>query len=502
MNSGGPARSAQDYVELLRRQRAIIVLAVVCALAVAAGFSLLATPRYSTSAQVRFSDPSEDQAALGVSVTPNLQPEKFAAAQGELITSPRVAERAARALGGERSPESLLADVTQSLDPVTNLVVVRAEASSGAAAARLANTFANQTVAALTASTRTRYRDQVALLRKELDRTKDPTAKALLASRIAPLTTLSTFAAPATVVNVAEAPDSPSSPRTVRNLILALFIGLLAGAFTAFVRESLDRRVRSSEDVREYLDLPLLGIVPQAAMGRSTRAFGKRPALADEDLEPFRMLRTSVDFLAPDRALKTILVTSAMPEEGKSTVSSALAEVYAASGKRTMLIEADLRRPSLSTRLGLSSTPGLSDHLAGNAGPQDILRLVERVEHDSGSLVVLPAGTSSAHSGEMLGSPAFAELLREVSSVYDVVVIDTSPLLSVVDTRELVPLVDGVLICVRASQTTYGQAEAALRALHGFPDRPIGLVVTGVQEREEEAFGYYSYAYTRPEAGA
>jgi capsular exopolysaccharide synthesis family protein len=218
-------------------------------------------------------------------------------------------------------------------------------------------------------------------------------------------------------------------------------------------------------------------------------------------------MRQNLDFLDAERSLRSVAVTSALAQEGKSTVAALLAHANAAAGKRTLLLECDLRRPTLAARLGLKEAPGLCDYLGGSAAPQEILQtvatnpLAELDEHNGGPtaaprhpaarLVCITAG-SSPRPAELLASDRFRAFMAEVREAYDFVVLDTSPLVPVVDTRELLPLVDGVIVCVRAAQTTREAAAAAKEALGRTPSRPTGIVVTGITPRTDLYYHYYS----------
>jgi Mrp family chromosome partitioning ATPase len=186
-----------------------------------------------------------------------------------------------------------------------------------------------------------------------------------------------------------------------------------------------------------------------------------------------------------------------------------VAAANAAAGKRTLLVECDLRRPCLADRLAVNRKPGLSDYLAGQASPADIVQVVKLTETGSnangknadasptadaeaGRLVVIAAGSQSIRPAELLGSKRFQTFLQEITAAYDTVVIDTPPLLSVSDTLEIVPLADSVLLCIRADQTTRDQARAVQDALARLPERTTAVVVTGLKPGREHDYGYYS----------
>ena len=229
-------------------------------------------------------------------------------------------------------------------------------------------------------------------------------------------------------------------------------------------------------------------------------------------METFRILRTNLDYIDQGRPVKTVLVTSPLPEEGKTTVSIGLALASALGGRRTLLVEADLHRPVHAERLGLAKSPGLTDYLVGRAEPQDVVQLKDFVDPAAAvgdgvatngaapearrlRLSCITAGTDSGNVGELFGSERFASFLEEVSEVYDLVVIDTAPLLAVAETSQLVPLADALLVCLRMGRTTTDQAQVGSEALERLPERPTGLVATGVTERAAGAYSYYSYAY-------
>jgi capsular exopolysaccharide synthesis family protein len=217
--------------------------------------------------------------------------------------------------------------------------------------------------------------------------------------------------------------------------------------------------------------------------------------VSEADLEAFRILRKNVDFLGRDEELKVIAVTSPLPEEGKSTVASWYAYASALVGKRTILVECDFRRPVSASRLGFDPEPGLSEYLAGEAEPQDVLRTIDVQGRGAEKLPVIPSGSTVLQPTEMLASKRFGEFLDQLRKVYDLVVIDCAPLLPVGDTLEVLPQVDGVLLCVRLQQTTLDQAAAAKQVMEHLPEKPTGLVITGLTRgSDDDYYGYYSSA--------
>jgi capsular exopolysaccharide synthesis family protein len=308
-------------------------------------------------------------------------------------------------------------------------------------------------------------------------------------------------------VQPATPPTGTASPRPIRDTGIGLALGLVLALLAAFGRDALDRRLRSSHEVHEELGLPVLGRVSRTAFGYAGLARNGLAPMSDVDFEAFRVLRMNLAYLAKGDPVRSVLVTSGLPEEGKSTVSAALASAAVLAGQRTLLVECDLRRPCFARRFGIQPQPGLADYLVGNANPQDILQTVELVEpvrvngskgapqpsDSAGTLVCIAAGSLVSNPAELLISERFTDFLEKVSKAYDFVVLDASPLLAVVDPMEILPRVDAAIVCVRVQQTTREQARAARVALSTLPDRPMGAVLTGMRRGDPDAYDYYGY---------
>lgn len=515
---GGAPRYAtlRDYFRVVRKHRTLIIAVTLVCGVVALGLAARQDPTYAAVASVSFSDPYQDlNIVSGEPIPPRQTPPERAAAAAATITSRAQLTAVRNRLGTTLSEDVLQANLSVFVEEVTNFVVVRATWTEPAFAARLANTVARQAVDDTAQRQRARFQVLIGSLRKRLqgldpDDPADTFTRSTVQERIARLQSLSAFSRPAEVARSAAVPQAPVSPRPVRNTLLGLLLGLALGLLAAFGRDSLDRRLRGSREIQEHLGLPLLGVVSHEAMGGVM--VNGNGHLSDQELESFRILRTNLDFLDVDRPLRLVVVTSALPEEGKSTVAASLACAQAAAGKTTLLVECDLRRPSLSQRLGLERSPGLAEYLAGTANPQDIIQTIDHpfLSSPNGQdesalegrkLVCITAGAATPRPAEMLGSERFRTFLAQIREAYEIVVLDSCPLLSVVDTLELVPHTDGVLICVRAGHTTRDQARAAKAALDHFPERPTGIVVTDLRPGEDEDYGFYSYSYSYEEPG-
>jgi capsular exopolysaccharide synthesis family protein len=419
------------------------------------------------------------------------------------------------------APEDLRTHIDVSVDPNSFQLKIKGTAREAEAAADLANAFSRADARITTRDARRDYRIQARRVQRRLDalprlrrtqlQDRNAVQRAQLQDQLTRLASLSGVAAPVEVADVARVPGSPDSPKPVRNTLGALIFGLFFGTALAYLRSSLDHRLRSSVEVEEVYDKPVVALVRAAALGHSGSPqdrVGKKAVgpLSDQDLESFRILRHNVRYLeAAGEDLSPLLVTSAMAEEGKSTVSSCLAMAEAASGRRTLLVECDLRRPVLAQRFGLGESPGLTDYLTGNAQPSEIVRVIDGVPTDElasgeqpGLLACIVAGTSPPRPADLLASDRFKSFLQDVSQAYDAVILDSAPLLSVADTLEIVPHAARILVCSRLDRSTRDQATAARAVLERLPERPTGIALTGVREMGD---GYYGY-YGAPAAGA
>lgn len=289
------------------------------------------------------------------------------------------------------------------------------------------------------------------------------------------------------IVDPADTPSKPSSPKLLINLLIAALLGLGLGVLSAFILEALDETLATPEDVEAKLGVPVLGAVPQLDKGEA-------PAAALADLrsgfsEAYYSLRTALQFSTPDGAPPTLLMTSSRPAEGKSTTAFALAQGFARIGKKVLLVDADLRNPSMHRLMGVSNGVGLSNLLSGAGDLSDVAQKTG-VEN----LMFIPCGPLPPNPAELLGSERIRRFLEEALKAYDHVIIDGPPVLGFADAPVLAANVGATLFVLESRGTRRGQAKGALRRLQMGRGRLVGIALTKFNAKAT-SYGGYDYAY-------
>jgi capsular exopolysaccharide synthesis family protein len=310
------------------------------------------------------------------------------------------------------------------------------------------------------------------------------------------------------VVDPALVPATPVGARGLMNILFGTASGLLLGLLVAFAREANDTRVRSRDDVVRLTELPLLAAIPRIPAVNGRRHEGDSAERIEKRLvtrhaprspaaEAYRALRTSLAFSTTRRKapLKTLVVTSAEPEDGKTTTAVNLAMTLAEQGHRVVLLAADQRRPVLHKVLHTERSPGLSELLSGMAALEVVIHHIPLLEHASGSLDFIAAGRPVPNPAELLGSVAARELLSKLADRYDEVIIDTPPLGVVTDAAVVATIADGLLLVARMGSTHGDSLRHAVAELEGIGARVVGTVLTDVHHAEDR-YGYrYAYQY-------
>lgn len=293
------------------------------------------------------------------------------------------------------------------------------------------------------------------------------------------------------VVDYAQVPIIPFKPNVTLNMLFACIIGLGGGVFLAFVLEFFDNTVKTSEEVRDKLKLPVLGGVFESNHSDSLGAPVEKSFLLDPRshiAESFRTIRTSLLLSTPGKPPRSILVTSCFPAEGKTTVSINLASSFAQAGSKVLLLEADLRRPRIGTVLGNNGN-GLSSYLTGNSTLSDVIS-----QGEIPNLYVLPVGPIPINPAELLGSSRMRELIQTLSSEYDYIIVDGPPALGFVDSHIISSIVDGVAVVVRAGKTPKNSIRELIDRLWSLKANFLGVIVNGI-ELNQNSYYYKSYNY-------
>jgi polysaccharide biosynthesis transport protein len=554
-----------DYLAVIRRRKWIViglpVVAAVTAFVIAQGQS----PRYRATAQVLVDRSNVASSITSIDPTAVYDRTSYLATVAEIARSPALAARVASAshLNGV-SAGQLLGHLGVSADPNADVLYVSVSSPDPAPAVQLANTYATQfgeykaeldtrkiDAALSTLGTRTKAllakggANSPAVITLQQEQTQLETVRTLLANNI-------TVLQPATSA-------SKVSPRPKHTALLGLLLGGILGLALAFGVEAIDRRTRSEKEIEALLGVPLLARLPRPARhlrDRSRLAMIFEPALPDAEL--FRKLKTSLDFLSLDRPIRTIMITSAVPREGKSTTAANLAVAFARSGRRVALVDLDLRQPLIHSFFYPEVGYGVSDVVAGDRNLAGALRPYflpvgktpsEGVSATNGrsgrsarpapaaaraggresilnarsprsSTAVAPAGGKESilnvlTAGTMapMGGDALADLLEsgrlggvldELGEQYEVILADTPPLLAVGDALALTTKVDAIVLVLH-SGIERPLVEELGRQLRNSQAPVLGFVLTGVSATDAYGYGYgYGYgsygAQTKPKA--
>lgn len=449
----------RDYLRILRRRWLLIVTVILLVVGGAAAWTFTSTPIYQSTARLFVSTAASD---TGDSAG--------AAYQGGLFSQQRVTSYADQVSKSQTLAEAVIDDLDlrlstgEVLGAVTATVVpetVNIDLSVRDADPALAQAMAQSYAEALSEQIRVQETPVGA---------EDPLIRA-------------------TIYDSATLPTSPVAPSPVRNLGLAVVLGLLLGFGLAVLRELLDTSIKSPEDVRGQTDAPLLGTV------------GYDPAIRSEPLvtslashapraEAFRVLRTNLQFVDVDAATKVFVVTSALPSEGKTTTAVNLAITLAQAGQKTLLVECDLRRPKASIALGLDNSVGVTTVLLGRVTLEDALQ-----DHAPSGLAVLGSGAVPPNPAELLQSRAMADLLDRAKQRFDTIIIDAPPLLPVTDAALLAAQSDGAIVVAAHGKTTREQLSQAHDRLVQVDAVLVGVVLNMTPARRRNGGYGYGYGY-------
>lgn len=444
----------KEYLRIVAKQWWLILLAGALGLAAALGLGLSSAKVYTARAEIFVAT------ASATDVMQLVQGNTFTEARVQsyvsIADSPAVTDAVVRDLGLSITPARLASQISASAPADTVLIDIKVRSGSPPEAARLANAVA------------TRFTRVVADLEDTSRSGRSPVRL--------------------TVTHPATAPLTPTSPRIKLDIALGLLLGLAAGFGLAVVRKTLNSSVGSPDELEQMAGAPVLTVVP----------FDKRAGVepisfrADRHgprAEAFRQLRTNLQFINIDQRPRTIAVTSCLPAEGKSLTALNLAAALAEAGFSVCLVEADLRRPTVATTLGLIGDVGLTTVLIGRA-------TVEQVTQRAGqNLCVITSGPIPPNPSELLVSEQARAVLADIANRADYTIIDTAPLLPVADAAEIAALADATILVVRSGKTTGSQVARAIEVLARVNERPVGSILNMARARGTDSY-LYTYDYT------
>lgn len=513
----------REYLRVVRSRKWEIVLIAIVVIGATVFFTLRQTPIYQATAEVLV-QPVQNPLSVVAPPAPDMNTEQ------QLVTSQAVADEVLK----DSTIPIPLSQLTRNLSVtvVTDTEVLQINYSSPdpATASSLANAFAaayikfrtQQAVDRLQATADTVKR-QIAGVQKQfkdltgqIAKTTDPTVLSALVSQRTSLigrlgvlqqeySTLqpgaSVQATASVIVQRATPPTSPASPNKTRNGALALVAGLALGLGFAFLRERLDDRIKTREELERRLEAPVLAMVPKVQQWKH-----EQDARLVMHLEPrspvaeaYRTLSTNLQYVASRQQLKVLMVTSAAGDEGKTTTAANLAVALAQAGKQVIVASADMRKPRLHRFFELPNTTGLSDLLSGRARLADVAL-------DTGvqGLKVIPGGPVPQNPAALLGSALATRALEQMSALADFVILDAPPTLAVSDASVLAPRADGTLFVLDASRAGRAVVQQARVQLHNAGAQIVGAVFNNFDRSKSGAYqySYYTYYYEYPDSDA
>ena len=445
----------RDYLRVVRRRWLSILLITAAAGVAAAGFTMLQTPQYASNARLFVTTSETDSAALAQGGQFSTQRVKSYA---DLITSRELADRVITDLGLDLEAGELTDRVQATVGVDTVNLTLTVTDTKAKEAQRIAQAYAESLV------------DLVRELETPPGQAEPPVK--------------------ATIVDTASFSEAPVSPQPVRNIGLGLVLGLLLGFGLAVLRDMLDTRVNSTEDLQEITDAPALGAIVHDSNTSKAPLITQVPPHSPR-AESFRVLRTNLQFVDVDSRHKVFVVTSAVPEEGKTSTAINLAISLAQGGTSTILVECDLRRPKAADRLALDSAVGVTSVLVGRVKVEDAVQ-----RFDEAGLDFIAAGPIPPNPAELLQSRAMHNLLDTLRAEYDVVILDAPPLLPVTDAALLAARADGALLVISHGKVSKDQVAHSVERLDQVDAHLVGLVMNKVPAKSK-GYGYgYGYGYS------
>ncbi|WP_407358505.1 polysaccharide biosynthesis tyrosine autokinase [Microbacterium sp. LTA6] len=447
-----------DFVRILRRQLVLIVACLLIGVSSGALIAMFTPQRFEASTELMISVNARDGATAIELTQGTSYAQQVVETYRSIITSSLVLDPVIDDLGLPTTAPELAERVRASVGIRSTIISISVTHTNPGQAARIANAIGDSFAT---------------LVSEQLEKRAEDTAFRI---RIIPL-------------QAAQVPLEPVAPNMRMSLIIGAVIGLGAGIGIGMLRTVLDTRIRTLADLESTVKAPVLGGIahdPDAASRPLIVASAPQDPLA----EAFRSLRTNVRFVFPSGEPGVFVITSSGPGEGKTTTAANLAIAFAESGMRVALVDGDMRLPRVAERFGIEGGVGLSDVLVGRVAVNDIIQRWGR-----GALFLLPSGTIPPNPAELLGSPAMESLIATLTTAFDVVIIDTPPVLLVTDAAVVSRFATGAILVAAAGSTTKPRLAEAAQRIEAADSRVLGTVVTMLPTSGADKTAYGTYAY-------
>ena len=444
-----------DFLKVIRTRWVTVLVTATLTTLGALAYTLAQTPQYQASTRLFVST------AAGESVSDlysgNRLAQERVLSYAQLITGETLAQRTVDRLNLDVGAATVKEQVTAKVAPETVLIDVSVIDPSPVQARDIANALS----------------DEFVIMVRELE---TPVEGAKPDGRVV-------------VEQRATVPSEPKTPNKKRDVATGVLLGAMLGIGLAVLRNMLDNTVKDRENIERITGSGVVGVIPL------DRERIQHPAISFETdnspaAEAFRKLRTNLQFLSVDKPPRLIVVTSSTPNEGKSTTAINIALSLAEADHNVLLVDGDMRRPSVAKYLDLVGSVGFSTLLSGGASLDDVLQ-----ESKFPGLTVLAAGAIPPNPSELLGSKSAKKLLGDLRERFDFVIVDTSPLLAVTDGAILAAEADGAIVLVRAGETKRDQLAQAIAILNDVGATVLGSVLSMVSTRGGNAYSYYQYHY-------
>lgn len=454
-SEGGSILELKDYLRVLRRNWIVVASCALIGLLSAGAITILIKPSYE--AETKLFVALQNSATVSELQQGNVFTQARVQSYVQTVNTPTVLQPVIDSLGLSITPQALSSRVVANSDINTVIISISVADESPVQAAAMAQAVGTSLV-------------------KVVDDLEKPSPGADSPVRLS-------------IITPATAPTAPSSPNVRLNLVLGLFGGLLAGLALALLRAVLDTRIRGEADIRRLTDIPVLGGISFDA-DAAKKPLLTQAAPQSPRAESFRQLRTNLQFAHVSHESKTVLMTSSLPGEGKSTTATNLAIALAQAGQTVVLVDADLRRPMIAEYLGLERNAGLTTALIGKAEVEDLLQ-----PWGSDNLYVLTSGQVPPNPSELLGSDKMKHLIDKLESTFDAVIIDAPPLLPVTDAAVLAQEVGGVVLVIGTQKVRTTDLEKSLSALELVEADLLGVVLNRLPAKGPDAYAYSYYSY-------